>query len=32
MGFVLLTFQFAFLIVDRVVALRAHGAKGDASA
>ena len=32
MGFVLLTFQFAFLILDRVVELRAHGAKGDASA
>jgi TRAP-type C4-dicarboxylate transport system permease small subunit len=32
MGFVLLTFQFAFLIVDRMVELRAHGAKGDASA
>jgi len=32
MGFVLLTFQFAFLIVDRVVEIRAHGAKGNASA
>jgi TRAP-type C4-dicarboxylate transport system permease small subunit len=32
MGFVLLTFQFAFTIVDRVVELKAHGGKGGASA
>lgn len=32
MGFVLLTFQFAFLIVDRVVELKAHGGKGSVSA
>ena len=32
MGFVLLTFQFAFLIVDRVAELTARGGKGGASA
>lgn len=32
MGFALLTFQYAFLILDRVVELRAHGRKGSASA
>jgi TRAP-type C4-dicarboxylate transport system permease small subunit len=32
MGFVLLTFQFAFLIVDRVVELKTHGGKGGVSA
>jgi TRAP-type C4-dicarboxylate transport system permease small subunit len=32
MGFVLLTFQFAFLILDRLVELKAHGGKGDVSA
>jgi C4-dicarboxylate transporter DctQ subunit len=32
MGFALLTFQFAFLILDRVVELRAHGRKGSVSA
>jgi TRAP-type C4-dicarboxylate transport system permease small subunit len=31
MGFVLLTFQFAFSIVDRVVELKAHGGRGGAS-
>jgi C4-dicarboxylate transporter DctQ subunit len=30
MGFVLLTFQFAFLILDRVVELRARGMEGGA--
>jgi C4-dicarboxylate transporter, DctQ subunit len=32
MGFVLLTFQFAFLAVDRVIELNAHEAKGTARA
>ena len=32
MGFVLLTFQFAFLIVDRVAEFRAHGGKRGVSA
>jgi C4-dicarboxylate transporter DctQ subunit len=32
MGFVLLTFQFAFLIVDRVAELKAHGGKRGVSA
>jgi C4-dicarboxylate transporter, DctQ subunit len=32
MGFVLLTFQFAFLFVDRVVAFKACGGEGGASA
>lgn len=32
MGFVLLTFQFAFHFLDRVVELRAHGAEGGARA
>jgi TRAP-type C4-dicarboxylate transport system permease small subunit len=30
MGFVLLTFQFAFLVMDRVVALKARGGEGGA--
>jgi TRAP-type mannitol/chloroaromatic compound transport system permease small subunit len=32
MGFVLLTFQFALLIVDRVAEFAAHGETGGASA
>jgi TRAP-type C4-dicarboxylate transport system permease small subunit len=32
MGFVLLTFQFAFLVLDRVVELKARGAEGGARA
>jgi hypothetical protein len=32
MGFVLLTFQFALLMVDRVAELAAHGENGGASA
>jgi TRAP-type C4-dicarboxylate transport system permease small subunit len=32
MGFVLLTFQFAFLAVDRVAELMTHEAKGRARA
>ena len=32
MGFVLLTFQFAFLVVDRVAEFRTHGERGGARA